>query len=240
MQKFVLQGFVLLAVLAVLTGCTKKDQKDTNTELNTTTNNEVVVNNEENSDTQKGEENEMISIPADGTYTASSEESLVKWFGYKVVGGHDGIVALKSGSYTFENGVITSGEFVLDMTTIKTTDLEGQMATNLDNHLKNEDFFDVSNHNEATFVVTSSEKKDNNTLLVNGDLTIKGITQAVQFPVTFIETSAEGQAVTMAKFEIDRTLWDIQFRSGKFFQDLGDSLIKDEIGFELLVKASKE
>lgn len=52
-----------------------------------------------------------------------------------------------------------------------------------DGHLKGENFFDVSNHPEITFVSTGVEKTGENSGTVTGDLTIKGITKPVTLDV---------------------------------------------------------
>ncbi|MFN3404881.1 MAG: YceI family protein [Cytophagaceae bacterium] len=55
-----------------------------------------------------------------------------------------------------------------------------------DSHLKAKDFFDVQNYPDAIFVskeIKSEEGK--NTLIVIGDLTIKGITKQVTLPLTY-------------------------------------------------------
>lgn len=58
-------------------------------------------------------------------------------------------------------------------------------------------------------------------------MTIKGITQPVTFNLVATNQNAK------ATFKIDRTKYDIKYRSGNFFEDLGDKMIYDE--FELNV-----
>jgi hypothetical protein len=41
-----------------------------------------------------------------------------------------------------------------------------------------------------------------------------------------------------ADFELDRTLWDVRFGSGKFFEDLGDNVIDDNFRVEAHVVAT--
>ena len=48
-----------------------------------------------------------------------------------------------------------------------------------DGHLRSNDFFDMANHPEITFVSTSIEQTADNTFDVTGDLTIKGTTKPV-------------------------------------------------------------
>ena len=50
--------------------------------------------------------------------------STIKWTGEKLTGSHEGTISLKEGFVTMENGKLTGGEFVADMTSINVTDLE--------------------------------------------------------------------------------------------------------------------
>ena len=86
-------------------------------------------------------------------------------------------------------------------------------------------------------MITSSEAKDGKTL-VNGILTIKGITKDISFLATI---SKNGDTVVLQsdKFNIDRTLWDIRFRSGKFFDNLKNKLIYDDLPITVKVTAKK-
>lgn len=53
-----------------------------------------------------------------------------------------------------------------------------------DGHLRGEQFFDVENHPNITFVSTSLTKSSDTTGTMTGDLTIKGITKPVTLDVT--------------------------------------------------------
>ena len=41
------------------------------------------------------------------------------------------------------------------------------------------------------------------------------------------------------KIKIDRTKWNIKYGSGRFFEDLGDKLILDEIEFDIFLLSVK-
>ncbi|CAM4343563.1 YceI family protein [Zobellia nedashkovskayae] len=156
-----------------------------------------------------------------------TETSTVTWKAYKVTGSHTGTVNLKSGSLAFDGDKLTGGEFVVDMTTLVTTDLEGESKGKLEGHLKSEDFFSTEKNTEATLVFTSVEATGKNAYEVTGDLTIKGITK----PITF-DVSVYGSKAT-ASVKVDRTAYDIKYGSGSFFENLGDKAIYDE--FDLVV-----
>ena len=64
-------------------------------------------------------------------YTVLASKSTVKWTGYKPGGEHQGIVKIKSGTLSMEEDMITSGNIVIDMPTIKVTDSESTKLLNL-------------------------------------------------------------------------------------------------------------
>ena len=163
------------------------------------------------------------------TKEVNTESSVVKWTGYKVTGQHEGTIMIKKGSLTFKNNVLVGGKFVIDMSTINTTDLEGDYKKKLDGHLKDDDFFGVEKHKTASLVFTSLKQNGRN-YIVNADLTIKGITNKVKFKMQVLENSA------IADLKIDRTKYDIKYGSASFFDDLKDRAIYDE--FDLNVNLS--
>jgi len=167
--------------------------------------------------------------PVDGKKKAVKvSESTVTWKGYKVTGKHEGTIALKEGSLLFDGSKLTGGEFVVDMTTINTTDLEaGKGKEKLDGHLKAGDFFGTDKHPTATLVFTKVVSFNKDSYTVDGNLTIKGITK----PVTFV-VSVYGNKAS-ATLKVDRTKFDIKYGSGSFFDNLGDKTIYDE--FDLIV-----
>ena len=69
----------------------------------------------------------------------------INWTGYKVTGQHSGTLALQSGTLNIQDGQLLGGEFVVDMNSLTVTDLEGKGKTNLEGHLKSDDFFGVAN-----------------------------------------------------------------------------------------------
>ena len=178
--------------------------------------------------------------PAEKTeLKVDTKASKVHWTGKKVTGEHTGYVSVDDGTLMMKNGELTGAKIHMDMNTIVCTDLEGEWNEKLVGHLKSDDFFSVDKHPIAKFEAKSFKKSGMNHEVV-GDLTIKGITHEVTFPVEVKMDGDKFMANGTAKF--DRTKWDIRFRSGKFFSDLGDNLIYDdfEIKFELVANASEE
>ena len=159
-----------------------------------------------------------------------------------------GILNLKSGEITVENNAVTSGEFVIDMTTLKVdpasvTEADKKPA-DLEAHLKNADFFDVEKQPTSDFKITSVADlagelpKDavagaNKT--ISGNLTLLGKTLNVSFPAKV--TVAEGKASIEAKFTVNRADWGIKFGTDE--TDPAEWMISKDIEIGINVTASK-
>lgn len=154
------------------------------------------------------------------------EKSKVIWKGYKVTGSHEGTIAIQSGTLKFEADALVGGEFVIDMTSINNSDLQGESKDKLEGHLKSDDFFGVEKFPTATLIFKNVEVAGKNSYKVTGDLTIKGKTN----PVTF-DFSVYGNKAN-ATIKIDRSKYDVKYGSSSFFDNLKDKVIYDE--FDLI------
>ena len=160
--------------------------------------------------------------------------SVLNWKGSKPTGDHNGTVMLKSGGILIENEAITAGEFVVDMNTITNLDMKGKKgAGNLEKHLKNSDFFDVTIFPIAKFVITKVEENGEK-LAVTGNLSIKDVTKSITIPATL--SKVEGSYVFKSdNFNIDRADFNVKYKSKKFFDNLKDKFVDDlvEMSFEV-------
>ena len=178
--------------------------------------------------------NQPVSL-TDGTYQVSTSSSKVAWKASKVVGNsHTGTLTIKSGNLTITGGNLTGGNLLLDMKSI-TSD---ENIESLVKHLNSEDFFATETYPEANLVITSVARTPEEGLYaINGDLTLKGKTAPINFNLTLNQENNKISGVS--ELEIDRTTWDVRYGSGKFFQDLGDKVIKDEIDLSVSLEAIK-
>jgi len=166
-----------------------------------------------------------------GEYVLVAASSSMTWEGKKpLIPGYvdKGTVEISSGTATVAEGAVTKGSVVIDFTTIKTVSTgKGSGESMMETHIKSADFFDVEKYPTGTFVFESlTPTPEGAAYTVKGTLTIKGITKPVEFPAT---VSQSGTTLTMeATAVLDRTLWDIKYGSGKFFENLGDKLIDDK------------
>lgn len=171
----------------------------------------------------------------DGTYKAEVATSQLDWEAGKIIGDpHTGTAPIKSGQLEVKNGLLTSGSFVIDMTKI-TND---QKIDALLKHLSSDDFFAVATYPEARFVITNATlTPEAGQYLIKGNLTIKDKTAPATFKAQVSEDN--GLLAATSSFSIDRTVWNIKYGSGKFFQNLGDKTVKDEIKFKINLQAKQ-
>ncbi|QNH61303.1 YceI family protein [Hymenobacter sediminicola] len=179
---------------------------------------------------------------ADKTYKVQPQLSTLGWVGKKVTGQHDGNVQFKDGSVLVRGNQIVGGTFVVDMNTLKVTDIkDADTNGKLVGHLRSEDFFSIDKNPTATFKITkvaTLKKADaaGNNANITGDLTIKGITQSITFPA---KTGVKGGlASASGTATIDRTKFDIKYGSKSFFESIGDKAIMDEftLSFNVVAK----
>lgn len=180
-----------------------------------------------------------ISITAQNDFKTNTSNSKINWKGFKPGGSHHGSIMIKDGHFTINDNQITGGEFTIDMNSIVDLDMEADNEYNakLVNHLKSDDFFDVEKYPTAKFKVTETFVKGDKTL-VKGNLTIKNKTNPVSFLAT-VKINDTELNVKSESFKIDRSKWDIKYKSKSFFEDLADKFIYDEMELSFELEADK-
>ena len=163
-----------------------------------------------------------------GDYIVNKDLSTIKWTGKEITTkSHYGILDLKEGSIYVNNDGIISGKVVIDMNSINCLDMSGRGKNKLEGHLRSDDFFGVNSYPEANLIFTSWSVNNLGKILYKGDLTIKNITHPITFSGSVKKIDIGYRSTINLSF--DRTLYEIKFRSGKYFQNLGDKLILDNI-----------
>lgn len=180
----------------------------------------------------------MIGFAQDH-YKADIATSMMNWKGFKPTGEHFGKIKLKDGHFNVANGMIMAGEFNIDMNSIVVEDLpqDDKYNVKLVKHLKSDDFFGAATYPLANFKVTSTEKKGEQTL-IKGNLKIKEKTHAISF-LADVLISESNVYMKSETFTIDRSKWDVKYKSQSFFNDLGDKFISDDIELSVVVEAKK-
>lgn len=180
--------------------------------------------------------NKLLAKHNHGEVKINTKISSVDWVGKKVTGQHNGSINIKEGSLKLHDGHLSGGIIVIDMTSITNEDLKDEgYNKKLIGHLNSPDFFDVANHSTATLEITGAKQIEGAKHMVTGNLTIKGITKPITFNAS-IEMK-DGKLGAFAEIKVDRTLYDIKYGSGKFFEGLGDKMIDDEFIIKFKIAA---
>ena len=174
----------------------------------------------------------LVNAVAQNKLMADTTKSTLLWLGEKVTGQHTGTIKLQSGWLSWQDNKVVSGDFNIDMNSLKETDNNKQLM----GHLKSDDFFGVAKYPVAKLVLTGSTPFDKGSGTVSGTLTIKDITNPIEFKAT--TQKKDDGTWFFANISIDRTKYNIRYGSGSFFDNLGDKTIYDEfkVKVNLLVK----
>lgn len=161
------------------------------------------------------------------SYSIDASASQLTWTGYAEIGSWapSGTLQLLLGQLTRTGNQTSSATMTMDMTTIRHEN--GQLQT----HLRDEAFFDATRFPTATFVLRALTGTT-----ATGQLTLKGVTKPVSFPVV---VSQEGSGLRIkGRAVIDRTQFGIRYNSTSFFSGLGDQAIKNEfvLTFDVIAK----
>jgi polyisoprenoid-binding protein YceI len=175
----------------------------------------------------------LQSIPT-GTYNVDPAHSSV---GFEVR--HMGIATVRGAFKKFEGTVDATGDAPVlqgqvDVATVDTNDPQR------DGHLASPDFFDAESHPTITFQSKGGEALDAGEIRLNGEITIKGITQPIELTGVVAEGGTDPWGNERIGLElsgvIDRRDFDL-----KWNQTLpnGNLLVSNEVKLVLSVSAVK-
>ncbi len=157
------------------------------------------------------------------------EESKLMWKGEMLgIKDHTGTLAFKSGEIQTENGQITGGSFVVDMTSMVATDEnyqpeEGHTKEKLIGHLSSPDFFNVEEYPEAMFEITGSSEG-----ALTGNLTIRGISNEVKVGNVAYDAESGTYKGTLT---FNRKNFDVSWDS-----TMKDAVLSDDIELTIYLK----
>lgn len=172
-------------------------------------------------------------------FLVDSKNSKLLWTARKVTGEHAGTINISSGTLNIESNSLKNGNFKLDTRSIAVTDIkDADGNAKLTGHLKSDDFFAVDKFPSADFIITGVKPHGSNQYDLTGKLTIKGITNDITFPATVAVDKSKLTA--NAKVKIDRTKYDIKFRSKNYFENLGDKAIYDDFDLDITLVANAQ
>lgn len=107
-----------------------------------------------------------------------------------------------------------------------------------DAHLKSNDFFDMENYPELTFVSHNVTVVSDEDILITGDLTIKGVTKTISIPFTYTGTAVDPYGNTRVglegKVDVSRKEWGITWNAPL---EAGGILVSDKVALEFDISA---
>ena len=176
-----------------------------------------------------------ISDLTPGTWTVDAAHSRIGFTARHLM------IAKTRGHFSSFSGTITvpedrlqsSVEASVDATSV-TTDDQAR-----DGHLKSADFFDAENHPTWTLRSTGI-KADGGDYVLSADLTVRGVTNPVEFELEFEGVTKDPWGNTKAGFtattEISRKDFGIEFNVAL---ETGGVLVGDKVKIELEIEAAK-
>lgn len=167
-----------------------------------------------------------------------TKQSVITWKGASLNGlnSQTGYVYPSIGELMIENGQLTGGIVEVDMNTIE--DKNHRRDTKLVDHLKDPDFFEVEKFPFSILSITKIKSTTNEGRQITGNLTIKGITHPVTFPAKL--EIKNGMVKANGKLVIDRTQWDVRYKSAKFYTLLANQTMSDSIEFYIHIVARNQ
>ncbi|KQK25142.1 hypothetical protein AR438_12605 [Chryseobacterium aquaticum] len=202
------------------------------------------------SDTATASQEQTVAEKQGAVFAVDVAASKVNWKAFHKGGFAPrwGTLAVSTGELSVADNQLTSGEFVIDMKSIKVDPAsvteKDKKYTDLEGHLKNEDFFNVEKFPTADFKITKVEDLtagaqnavEGANKTVSGNLTLLGKTMNVTFPakVDIVDKSA----TLKAQFTVNRADWGIKFGTDE--TDPAEWMISKDIEIGIDVKADQK
>lgn len=140
--------------------------------------------------------------------------------------------SLESDDPEFSNASI---RFEADINSISTG------VADRDNHLKSDDFFNAESFPKMTFQSTRFAKDSNGEYILEGNLTIRDVTQKVKLNVEYGGTLVDPYGQTKAGFELSGKINRKDFGlSWSAITEAGSIVVSDEVKLQLNVQMVKQ
>jgi polyisoprenoid-binding protein YceI len=180
----------------------------------------------------------VFSTQAQTTWKVdASHTSLGFSVAHMVIAETEGRFKVYEGTIVTKNEDFTDAQinFSVDVASINTEDAKR------DEHLRNSDFFDAPKYPKMTFKSTSFKKVSGKNYVLEGDLTIKGVTKRVKFDVVYngqVKSPWGTQkAGFTAKTVINRTDYGLKYNS---VLEAGGLAIGEEVNISLKLEFDKQ
>lgn len=186
----------------------------------------------------------IIRKTDDGLITVTSKTSTLKvdsvhsqvgWHAEKPTGTHTGNVKIFLGRLNFQGGKLSGGFILVNMQSLKVTDLVSPDKEQLEANLKGDNFFDTGRYTVARFDITNVEYVDPANLrkvIISGTLNMHGIIKKISFK-TGIQKNSGTEFIAIADAAINRRDWNIATGNFKY-----NNFISPTITLHIMLKAA--
>lgn len=159
-------------------------------------------------------------------FTLKTKKQQLEWTGKAAFSAYKltGTLAVEKGKITASDDTVTSLEIIVNM---KSLDHEN---SDLKNHLRNEDFFEVNTYKKATFILSKSATIKNGKAILTGMMTIKDKKKQETIEVDILNKN--GVIQISLDHEMDRTAYNVKYNSPSFFKNLKQNAIADEFSLK--------
>ncbi len=153
------------------------------------------------------------------------------------------ITNVKGEFRSFDAQVVTNGSGFDGAKVSLTIDPASIFTNNADRdtHLRSADFFDTDTHAEMTFESTEMKKQDEDTYLVRGLLTMKGVSKEVEFEAELGGVTKDPYGNEKAGFslsgKLNRTDWGLNWNAAL---ETGGVLVSEEVRLMAEVQLVRE
>lgn len=201
---------------------------------------------EKKTETSATAKEQQVAEKKGDMFAVDAATSVVNWKAFHKGGFAPrwGTLNVSSGELSVTDNQLASGEFVIDMKSIKVDPAsvteKDKKYTDLEGHLKNADFFNVEKFPTAEFKITKVEDLaagvEGANKTVSGNLTLLGKTLNVTFPAKV--DVADKKASVQAKLTVNRADWGIKFGTDE--TDPAEWMISKDIEIGIDVKANQK
>lgn len=162
-------------------------------------------------------------------YQLDINASKLEWSGKAAYSAYtlSGTLTVATGELFVKDGLLKKAKIIIDMNSLDTEIGE------LEQHLRSEDFFEVNNYPEATFILTQPVKLNKGSMILTGKMQIK---EEVHTENIHLSAKKVGNNwVFSGEVGLDRTKYGIYYNSPSFFKSLKQNAIADEFELDITV-----
>ncbi len=148
------------------------------------------------------------------------ENTKIQFIGKKPEGKHEGGFAKFSGKIELPSDDVSAAGISMEIEMDSTYSDDPKLTQ----HLLSPDFFGARTHPKSTFTSTSIDAGDSQDhYVIKGDLTLHGVTKAINFPAE-IKLSKDESVAVRSQFTINRNDFGISYGPGKINDEVSISV----------------